>query len=193
MKKKLKNIAICTALAISVLSFAGCGNSNNSSKGENATTEAPKPVLTLSIGTKDDLKNYDYIYETATPGSTALTWDASNPDADTLIAILAEVTGWNLNLAEPVSVTPGSFIICFAEDSSIYTGAVDSSKADFAITDRQKLVNTILDSIVANMNTAYKETLTIYFASADGSDITIPDAGITISASEPYATVEEEE
>lgn len=192
MKKKLKNIAVCAVLAVSVFGFVGCGNSAKPSNGENTTTEAPKPVLTLSIGTKDELKNYDYIYEVANPGSTSLTWDVSNPDADTLIAILAEVTGWNLNLAEPVSVTPGSFIISFAEDSSIYTGAVDSSKPDFAITDRQKLVTTILDSIVANMYTAYKESLTIYFTSADGSDISVPDAGITISASEPYATMEEE-
>lgn len=195
MRKNWKHLAIYTALAVTAFSLVGCGSTpaNNNKPDTETTTEAPKPVLVLTIGTKDNLKNYDYFYESANPDSSALTWDARNPDADALIAILAEATGWNLNLAEPVSVSPGSFTIYFAEDSSIYTGSVDTAKADFAITDRQELVYTILDSIVANMNTAYDESLTIYFAAADGSDITIPDAGITISSSEPYATSEETE
>lgn len=194
MKKNWKNLAIYAALAVTAFSLTGCSSApaNNTNAGTETTTEAPKPILVLTIGTKDNLKNYDYFYEAANPNSDALTWDASNPDADTLIAILAETTGWNLNLAEPVYVSPGSFTIYFAEDSSIYTGAVDSTKADFAITDRQELVNTILDSIVANLNAAYNESLTIYFAAADGDDIVVADSGITISSSEPYAESEEE-
>ncbi len=91
-----------------------------------------------------------------------------------------------------MSVSPGSFTISFSKDSSIYTGAVDSSKTDFAITDRKQLVTTILDSIVANMNRAYNESLTIYFTAADGSDITVPEGNITIPASEPYAEAKTE-
>lgn len=192
MKRNWKNVAIYTALAISVFGLAGCGSPKAPNGANGVTTEAPKPVLVLSIGKKDQFKGYEFVYEAATPGSTGLTWDAANPDADMLIAILADVTGWNLHLSEPVSVTPGSFVISFAEDSSIFTGAVDSSKTDFAITDRGELVTTILDSIVANLNTAYGQSLTIYFSNADGGDITVPDAGVTISSSEPYDAPEEE-
>ncbi len=190
MRRNWKHFVIYTAFAMSVFSLTGCGSPSGNPDGE-VTTAAPKMVL--SIGTKDNLKSYDFTYETATPDTAGLTWDANNPDADTLIAIIAEVTGWNLHLAEPVSVSPGSFTIYFAEDSSIFTGTVDSSKTDFAITDRKELVTTILDSIVANMNAAYNESLTIYFAAADGGDISIPEAGITISSSEPYTMEAEAE
>ena len=192
MKKNWKNLVIYTVFAVSVFSMTSCGSSPANAPGTENTTEAPKPILVLSIGTKDTMKEYDYIYESANPNSTALTWDARNPDADTLLAIIAELTGWNLTLAQPVSVSPGSLTIAFAKESSSYTGAVDSSKADFAITDRQQLVTTILDSIVANMNRAYNESLTIYFTAADGTDIIIPDSNITIPSAEPYAEAETE-
>lgn len=191
MKRNWKNFAIYAALTITALSLTGCGSKSDDNSPvttENiTTTEAAVPLLVLSIGTEDNMKNYDFFYESATPGSTSLSWDASNPDADMLIAIIEEVTGWNLTLAEPVSVSPGSFTIYFSEESSIYTGTVDSSKADFAITDRKQLTTTILDTIVANMNAAYNESLTIYFASADGDDIVVPGTDMTISSAEPYA------
>ncbi len=192
MKKNWKNFVIYTVFAVSVFSLTSCGSSPANAPGTENTTEAPQPILVLSLGTKDNMKEYDYIYESANPNSTALTWDARNPDADTLLAIIAELTGWNLTLSQPVSVSPGSFTISFSKDSSIYTGAVDSSKTDFAITDRKQLVTTILDSIVANMNRAYNESLTIYFTAADGSDITVPEGNITIPASEPYAEAKTE-
>lgn len=196
MKKSLKNFVIGVLLAVSAFSLSGCGSTpaDNSAPGTEATTtEAPKPVLTLSVGTRDNMKSYDYFYEKGSPDSAALSWDATNPDADILIAIIADKTGWNLNLASPVSVSPGSFIISFAADSSIYTGAVDSSKADFAIADHKELATTILDSIVANMNHAYGETLTIYFTSSDGGDIVVPGTDLTVSSSEPYSEAVEEE
>lgn len=197
MRKNWKNLAIYAALAITALSLTGCGSkpadsSGSPSSAAEATTEAPVPVLVLSIGTKDNFKNYDFFYESASPDSNALSWNASNPDADTLIQIIEEVTGWNLTLASPVSISPGSFNIYFSEESSIYTGAVDSSKADFAITDRKQLITAILDTIVTNMNIAYDQSLTIYFASADGTDIVVPGTDMIISSSEPYADSEEE-
>lgn len=195
MKKNWKTFAIYTAFAIAACSLTGCGSKSDSSPNftENVTTETSVPSLVLSIGTAESMKTYDFFYETATPGSDSLSWDAANPDADTLISILEEVTGWNLTLSEPVSVSPGSFTIAFSEESSIYTGATDSSKADFAIADREQLVTTILDSIVANMNIAYNESLTIYFSSADGSDIVVPGTDIIISAATPYADAIAEE
>lgn len=199
MKKNFKNLAIYATMVIAALSLGSCGSAKDETPAATtaaastaATTEAEKPLLVVSIGTEGNMKNYDYFCEAANPGSASLSWNASNPDADTLIAIIADLTGWNLTLASPVSVSPGSFTIYFAEDSSIYTGAVDSAKSDFAITDKKQLAATILDSIVENMNTAYNEVLTIYFAAADGSDIAVPGTDMTISASEPYSSPEEE-
>lgn len=198
MKKNLKSLAIYAAMVIAALSLGSCGSAKDADSAATtaatsaAATEAEKPLLVVSVGTKGNMKNYDYFCEAANPGSSALSWNASNPDADTLIAIIADLTGWNLNLASPVSISPGSFTIYFAEDSSIYTGAVDSTKSDFAITDKKQLATTILDTIVENMNTAYNEELTIYFAAADGGDIVVPGTDMTISASEPYSESEEE-
>lgn len=198
MKKNFKNLAIYATMLIAALSLGSCGSNTNETPAVTtaaataATTEAEKPLIVVSIGTKGSMKNYEYFCEAAGPDSTSLSWNASNPDADELIAIIADLTGWNLTLASPVSVSPGSFTIYFAEDSSIYTGAVDSAKSDFAITDRKQLATTILDSIVENMNTAYNEELTIYFAAADGSDIAVPGTDMTVSASEPYSASEGE-
>lgn len=196
MKKNIKSLVIYGTMLLASLSLSGCGSSTPevpvATTAAATTTEAQKPLLHVSIGTKDNMKDYDYICEAASPNSSSLSWNPGNPDADMLIAIIADLTGWNLTLSEPVSVSPGSFSIYFGEDSSIYTGAVDSSKTDFAITDKQQLVTTILDSIVQNMNTAYDEELTIYFSAADGSDIVVPGTDITISASEPYAAPAEE-
>lgn len=200
MKKNLKNIAIYAAMTIAAFSLASCGSSSDPAVQESvpvATTTVTEattatPLLVLSIGTKDTLKSYDYFYESAGPGSDILSWDSNNPDADDLIAILADYTGWNLTLSNPVSVSPGSFYISFAEESSIYTGAA-SANGEFTIADQKELVTTILDSIVANMNEAYNEELTIYFTAADGSDIIVPGTDMVISSSEAYfAPVEEE-
>lgn len=197
MKKNLKNIAIYAAMTLTAFSLAGCGGSGSTEPSATPAdtttiqeTTAP-PLLVLSIGTKDNLKSYDYYYEHSIPGSEALSWNAANPDADMLIAILADHTGWNLTLAEPVYVSPGSFFISFAEESSIYTGAA-SANADFAISDQKELVTTILDSIVANMNSAYTGQLSIYFTAADGGDIIVPGTDMVISSSEAYSAPEGE-
>lgn len=194
MKKKINHIAIYAAMAITAFSLTGCSSSSEPAAATTAATDvtttvqettAP-PLLVLSIGTKDSLKSYDYFYEQGAPGTDVLSWDANNPDADALIAIIADHTGWNLTLSDPVYVSPGSFSIAFSEESSLYTGAA-SANAEFAIADQKKLVTTILDSITANLNNAYKETLTIYFTAADGGDIIVPGTDMVISATEPYS------
>ena len=200
MKKNMKNIAIYAAMTIAALSLTSCGSGSEPTIQENtpvttttvAETTTATPLLVLSIGTKDSLKSFDYFYEAGAPGSDALSWDSNNPDADDLIAILADHTGWNLTLSNPVSVSPGSFYISFAKESSVYTGAA-SAESEFAIADQKELVTTILDSIVANMNNAYSEELTIYFTAADGGDIVVPGTDMVISSSEAYSAPVEEE
>lgn len=199
MKKNIKNFAIYAAMTIAALSLTSCGSDSTpagkpaqeETNSVIAETTTATPLLVLSIGTKDNLKAYDYFYESAEPGSEALSWDSNNPDADDLIAILADHTGWNLTLSDPVYVSPGSFYISFAEESSIYTGAA-SANGEFAIADQKELAATILDSIVANMNNAYNEDLTIYFTAADGGDITVPNTDMVISSAEPYSAPVEE-
>ena len=195
MKKNIRTIAVYAALTITAFHMTGCGAGSAPASSQESTAAVPEttapPILVLSVGTKENLKSYDYYYEYGAPGSETISWDSSNPDANALIAILADYTGWNLTLSAPVYVSPGNFSISFSEESSIYSGAA-SAKPDFSISDQKELVTTILDSIVANMNEAYHEELTIYFTAADGGDILVPGTDIVISSSEPYYAPAEE-
>lgn len=188
MKKTLKILAIYGVLTLGALGLTSCGKSGTGPV--ETTTEAPKNIVTLYVGKEDNMKEYTYTMEVdpSTPGS--MVWDSSSPDPDDLIKLLSLLTGWNLTLASPVTVSPATFTISFADESSVFTGAASATQADFQISDQKELTETILDSIVYNLNKAYNEPVTIYFTNKDFGDIVV--SGLTVSSSEPYAQPEEE-
>lgn len=134
---------------------------------------------TLYIGAGASMKEYPWTFE-------------SDPSPDDLIAAIAEMTGWNLTLAEPVSSGRGGMTVVFGRESSVFTGPPDPQKDEFHVFDTQDLVFHILDSIqkTLQMNTidpalGDPDNLDVYFTAENGA-ISLPDVGIEIPLEEPY-------
>lgn len=113
---------------------------------------------------------------------------------DWLIAQIALLTGWNLDLAEPVTTGKGGMSVTFAETSSIVTGPPEPQKEEFFVHDSVELLQTILGSVQRTLQCAFvdpelgdPQSLDLYF-SLNGEDITLPD-GVIVPFDQPYAGV----
>lgn len=102
------------------------------------TTQMPaegEQTATLYIGTKaGGFAEYPMTYEgELTP--------------EKLIQGIADLTGWNLTLAEPVISGKGGMGVCLSNESALFTGPPDPQKEEFHMYDVGQLAETILDSI----------------------------------------------
>ncbi len=111
-----------------------------------------------------------------------------------LIAQIASLTGWNLDLAEPVTSGRGGASVTFAESSSIVTGPPEPQKEEFFVHDSVELLQTILDSVQHTLQYYFvdptlgdPQSLDLYF-SLNNEDIVLPD-GVVVPFDQPYAGV----
>lgn len=111
-----------------------------------------------------------------------------------LIAQMASLTGWNLDLAEPVTSGKGGASVSFAESSSIVTGPPEPQKEGFFVYDSVELLQTILDSVQHTLQYYFvdptlgdPQSLDLYF-SLNNEDIVLPD-GVVVPFDQPYAGV----
>lgn len=157
---------------------------------EPAKTQETDPDLTqaagtLYIGTTDSFKEYPFSGE-KTP--------------DNLVAAIAELTGWNLALADSVTDGKGGMTVCFTKDCSIFTGPPAQQKDEFFAYDNISLARMILDSIQKTLQENYVDrelggdpsNLDIYFCVMDNSNITdiaIPEEGMSVPMDAPYQGV----
>ena len=157
---------------------------------EPAKTQETDPDLTqaagtLYIGTTDSFKEYPFSGE-KTP--------------DNLVAAIAELTGWNLALADSVTDGKGGMTVCFTKDCSIFTGPPAQQKDEFFAYDNISLARMILDSIQKTLQENYVDrelggdpsNLDIYFCVMDNSNITdiaTPEEGMSVPMDAPYQGV----
>lgn len=145
------------------------------------SSEAQTQTATLYIGRDGQFQEYPVTTsETITP--------------DWLIAQIALLTGWNLELAEPVTTGKGGMSVTFTERSSIVTGPPEPQKEEFFVYDSVQLLQMILDSIQHTLQNFFvdpelgdPQSLDLYF-SLNGEDITLPD-GVTVPFDQPYTGV----
>lgn len=111
-----------------------------------------------------------------------------------LIAQIASLTGWNLDLAEPVTSGRGGASVTFAESSSIVTGPPEPQKEEFFVHDSVELLQTILDSVQHTLQYYFvdptlgdPQSLDLYF-SLNNEDIVLPD-GVVVPFDQPYIGV----
>ena len=111
-----------------------------------------------------------------------------------LIAQIASLTGWNLDLAEPVTSGRGGASVTFAESSSIVTGPPEQQKEEFFVHDSVELLQTILDSVQHTLQYYFvdptlgdPQSLDLYF-SLNNEDIVLPD-GVVVPFDQPYIGV----
>lgn len=125
---------------------------------DQSTDPAPtedEQTATLYIGTKaKGFTEYPMTYEgELTP--------------ETLIQGIADLTGWNLTLAEPVVSGKGGMSVCLSNESALFTGPPDPQKEEFFMFGLDDLAETLLDSIQKTL----QEGFTLEGGDPDALDI----------------------
>lgn len=107
--------------------------------------------------------------------------------AEAMIAGMAELTGWNLILADEITSGPGGMTKFFADTCSTFTGPPDPQKRGVPRPATWELAATILDSIQHTLQYNFVDpekgepsSLDIYYQDAAGESITIPGLDVTI-------------
>lgn len=108
---------------------------------------------------------------------------------DQLIAGLADLTGWNLDLAEPVTTGKGGMSVVFTKACALVVGPPQEQKEEFMVLDNYSLANWVLDSIEATLQNYFvlspgdPSTLDIYF-SVEMEPVVVEDR--TLPSDQPW-------
>lgn len=111
---------------------------------------------------------------------------------ETLIQGIADLTGWNLTLAEDVITGKGGMSVCLAGESSLYMGPPDPQKDEFHVFDGLQLAETILDSIQKTLQKGFTgelgdpDALDIFFYMEGEKPLELPDLGLSWPLDQPY-------
>ncbi len=135
---------------------------------------------TLYIGSNGSFQEYSLeTTETITP--------------EILVQGIADLTGWDLTLADMITSGKGGMTICFSSQSALFTGPPMQQKEEFHMYDTYQLVSTILDSIQRTLQYYYvnpelgdPSSLDIYYCMEGYQPLTIPDINVTIPLEQPY-------
>ena len=109
-----------------------------------------------------------------------------------LIQGIADLTGWDLTLAEEVTSGKGGMGVCFANTSSLFVGPPDPQKDEFHMYDAGQLAETILDSIQKTLQEGFTleggdpDTLDIWYYAEDNQPLELPDIGRSWPIDQPY-------
>lgn len=148
------------------------------SDGENATAVSEEEQTFVYIGTQNaGFKKY--------PVDIAVTPECGND----LVAAIAGLTGWNLNMSDDVISGKGGVSVTFSKDCALVTGPPEEQKEEFFVYDSYQLAQTILDSIQETLRQNFvqapgnPEDLDVWFSIEDEP---IEIEGVTISLEEPY-------
>lgn len=195
----MKKLAILFALTLCA-ALAGCSQPaqgeespapQESSKAEVITaspadeSDEPRPpegerTVTLYIGTKaGGVAEYAMTYE-----------GELTPEA--LIQGIADLTGWDLTLAESVTSGKGGMGVCLSSESALFTGLPDPQKEEFRMYDVGQLAETILDSIQKTLQEGFTleggdpDTLDIWYYMEGTKPLELPALGLSWPIDQPY-------
>ena len=153
------------------------------SPADEPTTPTPaegEQTATLYIGTKaGGFAEYPMTYEgELTP--------------ELLIQGIADLTGWNLTLAEPVTSGKGGMSVCLSNESALFTGPPDPQKDEFHVYDAEQLAEMILDSIQKTLQEGFTleggdpDALDIWYFMEGEQPLELPDLGLSWPIDQPY-------
>lgn len=193
----MKKLIIFLALALCV-ALAGCNQPAPSQgseppqepSGSVSTSPVEKPdepalttdeqTATLYIGTKArGFTEYPMTYE-----------GELTPDA--LIQGIADLTGWNLTLAEPVISGKGGMSVCLSNESALFTGPPDPQKEGFFMFGQDDLAETLLDSIQKTLQEGFTleggdpDALDIWYFMEGEKPLELPGLGLSWPIDQPY-------
>ena len=112
--------------------------------------------------------------------------------AEKLIQSIADLTGWDLTLAEDVISGKGGMSVCLSSESALFTGPPDPQKEEFYMYDVGQLAETILDSIQKTLQEGLAleggnpDTLDIWYYTAGDQPLKLPNLGLSWPVDQPY-------
>ena len=193
----MKKLAILFALALCV-ALAGCKQPAPPPGGETSEPqetpevdviitepEEPTPLTdeqtaTLYIGTKaGGFNEYPMAYQ-------------GELTAEKLIQGIADLTGWDLTLAEDVISGKGGMSVCLSSESALFTGPPDPQREEFHVYDVGQLAETILDSIQKTLQEGFTgeggdpDALDICYDMEGDQPLELPILGLSWPIDQPY-------
>ena len=143
-------------------------------------------MVTLYIGMDDHFQQYQEEY-----GGT-LNEQGMVP-AEGVVAEMAELTGWNLDLAGEITTGKGGITVTFGENCALFSGPPQEQKDEFRVYDSYQLDETILDSVKKTLQNwavvpgqGDPDSVDVYYCGPDGKDLVLINSGWTISSTQPY-------
>lgn len=149
---------------------------------EVATTDEPavRNLATLYIGTKSvGFQEYPMDY-------------AGDLTPELLIQGIADLTGWDLTLAEAVTTGKGGMSVCLSNGSALFVGPPEPQRDEFHMFSAEQLAETLLDSIQKTLQMGFTgvggdpDALDIYYYMEGEQPLELPDVGLSWPLDQPY-------
>ena len=112
--------------------------------------------------------------------------------AEKLIQGIADLTGWNLTIAEDVISGKGGMSVCLSSESALFTGPPDPQREEFHVYDVGQLAETILDSIQKTLQEGFTgeggdpDALDIWYYMEGDQPLELPILGLSWPIDQPY-------
>lgn len=143
-------------------------------------------MVTLYIGMDDHFQQYQEEYD------GTLNEQGMVP-AEGVVAEMAQLTGWNLDLAGEITTGKGGITVTFGENCALFSGPPQEQKDEFHVYDSYQLDETILDSVKKTLQNwavvpgqGDPDSVDVYYCGPDGKDLVLINSGWTISSTQPY-------
>ena len=145
-----------------------------------SVTHPTAAAATLYIGYDGSFQEYPFE-----------TTEAITPEA--LVKGIADLTGWDLTLADAITSGKGGMTVCFSSQCSLFTGPPAQQKEEFHMFDTYQLAATILGSIQRTLQCyaidptlGDPSNLDIYYCMEGNQPLTISEINVTIPLDTPY-------
>lgn len=109
-----------------------------------------------------------------------------------LIQGIADLTGWNLTLDEPVISGKGGMSVCLSESSALFEGPPETQKEEFHMYSVEQLAETLLDSIQKTLQEGFTleggdpDALDVWYYLKGEQPLTLPELGLSWALDQPY-------
>ena len=147
------------------------------------TTAGTKPAsATIYIGTNGQFEEYPVKY-------TGICEENGLIPVTELFSAMADLTGWNLDLAAPISSNQEGITVTFANTYTLFSvPSNEDSHKDILQRDQMLLdsVKRTLQCWAIDPEIGDPNTLDIWFHGPDGGDLVLKEINITIASTEPY-------
>lgn len=152
------------------------GTDEKTAAGAQGDTDAQQELkLYISLG-GEDFQTYPYTGE-GTPAG--------------LVQGIANLTGWNLTLADEIYSGKGGMSVIFSSEASIFTGPPENQTDEFHVYDSEQMAYAILDSIQKTLqnyaSSVNPDSVDIWYSMEGEQPLTIDSLGVTLPIDQPYS------